>query len=378
MIFRKMISTKFKGFFLLALLICCAMTGMGQNIVLKGEILDSTTKKPVELVNIYLLHNPGIGTVSNEDGRYLIKLEKPDTVVFSHISYRTYLYKPSFQDTADNIFLVRRPENLKEVVIKSNNQKEIQNIISNIRKYRKKNYIVRKPVYYKIFARSWDLSGTRLSEFQEYFLHMYQKLPWPPKLKIVHARAKAFTPKALNDFSNDRPYCLLGVFDDYTLIYLNDFLNVSRLNRFDCSLLRAVDIDHYSCYHIKMARKNKKETWDLFVDKKIYALVKVEFEKEGGKRYKYEDQGAVNFQQVAGKWYLKSSKESIHWDNPSNDIAKRLFVYTRINKEPLTDYKGLMKIDRIHIAKFSSGFNSDFWKNNVVVPIPKQIKAQIK
>ena len=370
--------TKFLRFFLLVLLTCWITTGKGQNIVLKGRILDSTKKNPVEMVNIYLLHNPRIGTVSNEDGRYLIKLEKPDTVIFSHISYRTYLYKPSFQDTSDNIFLVRRSENLKEVVIKSNNQKEIQNIISNIRKYRESNYVVWKPVYYKIFARIWDLSGPRLSKFQEYFLHMYQKFPWPPKLKIVHARAKAFTQKALSDFGDDTPDYLLGVFDDYSLIYLNDFLNVSRLNRFDCSLLRAVDIDHYSCYHIKMVRKNKKETWDLFVDKKTYALVKVEFEKVHDKHHKYEDQGVVNFQRVDGKWYLKSSKESTHWDNLSNDITKRLFVYTRINKEPLTDYKGLMKIDRIHIAKFSSGFNSTFWKNNVVVPLPQQIKSQIK
>ncbi len=349
---------------------------MGQNIVLKGKILDSTTKKPVEMVNIYLLHNPEIGTISNEDGQYFLTMKKPDTVAFSHISYKTYLFKVSIKGINDTIFLVRRPENLKEVVIKANNLEEIRAIISNIRKNIKNNYIGLKKVYYKVFTRVWGMSGKQLSEFQEYFLHLYRGAYFSPKLKIMHARAKAFTPEKIKMFGNARPYLLLGVFDDYTLIYDNDILKVGALSKFDCSLLQEVNIDHCSCYHIRLTRKNKKETWNLFVDKKTYALVKVEYKKN--EYPKSVVNGVINYQQVDGKWYLKSSRVSFWPNSHPNDLTNRLSIYTKMNAESLKGYLGLFKILRIKIAKFSSGFNSDFWKNNVVVPIPKRIKVQIK
>ena len=371
-----MIGTKFIRFFLSATLTCYSMTNMGQNIVLKGKILDSTTKKPVEMVNIYLLHNPTVGTVANEDGQFLLNMKKPDTVVFSHISYNTYFFKPSLKDTDDYIFLVRRPENLKEVVIEANNQEEIRAIISNIRKHRKVNYVGLKRVYYKVFSRIWDMSGNQLSQFQEYFLHLCRGAFFFPKLKILHARAKAFTPKAIKMFGNARPYLLLGVFDDYTLIYNNDFLKENALGKFDCSLLQEVNIGNRSCYHIRLTRKNQKETWNLFVDKKTYALVKVEYKK---KEYpKSVENGVINYQQIGGRWYLKSSRVSFWPENDPNNVSKRLCVYTKINKEPLKGYFSYFKILRIRIKKFSSYFNSNFWKNYVVVPIPEQIKAQIK
>lgn len=366
----------FLRFILLLLFSCWTMISDGQNILLKGRILDSTTKKPVEMVNIYLLHDPWVGTVSNEDGQYFLKIKKSDTIVYSHISYRTYLYNPPLKDTVNDIFLVRRPENLKEVVIKANNQEEISAIISNIRKRRKINYVGLRRVYYKVFTRVWDMSGNRLSEFQEYFLHLCRVTSFFPKLKIIHARAKAFAPKAVSEFGKARPYMLLAVFDDYTLIYNNDFLKVSGLNKFDCSLLQEVNIDRHSCYHIRLIRKNKKETWNLFVDKKTYALVMVEY-----KRNEYSkslESGVINYQQVDGKWYLKSSRVSLRLDSHPNDVSNRLSVYTKMNTEPLKGYLGFFRILKIHITKFSSGFNSAFWKNNMVVPIPWQIEAQIK
>ncbi len=60
-----------------------------------GKILDSETKKPVVFANV-ILKGTSIGTVSNADGEFLIKVPaKSDIQVLeiSHIGYETKLIK---------------------------------------------------------------------------------------------------------------------------------------------------------------------------------------------------------------------------------------------------------------------------------------------
>ncbi len=297
-------------------------------------------------------------------------------MVFSHISYKTCLYKPSLKKSDDNIFLERKSINLKELTIKPDNQDEIKNIISNIRKHFRNNYVIWKPVYYNVFARIWDISDNRLSDFEEYFFHLYQKPPpFLPRYKILHGRAKAFTQEAIRSFGKKKSIFLSAIVDDYSLIYEGDFLKRRESGKFHNSLLHEVVIDHYPCYHIKMVGKDKKEIWNLFVEKSTYALVKIEFNNIQNKG---KDTGVVNFQQVKGKWYLKSSRNSYTLVAYPKDVTNRLCVYSWMNKEPLDGYVGIFRAAGIHLSKFSSGFDSKFWKNNVVIPIPQQIKSQVK
>ncbi len=361
-------------FFYLCLFFFTGYVGMSQNILLKGEITDSMSDKPVEMVNIYLLHNARIGTISNKDGEFYLKIKKPDTVVFSHISYKSYLYYPHSGVNDEKIHLEINVRDLREIVVKSN-RPDIRRIILNFHNRLKYNYVLWKPVFYRVFVRILETSDNHLSIFQEYFLHLYQKFPFLPKFKIIHGRTRAFTKQSIHNFKNEKLVYVAGIVDDLYLLYFDDFLKERKFDKFNHFLLNEVTIDGHHCYHIRMISKNNIEKADLYVDKLTYALVRIKTEtiKDGIK-----DQGIVNFQKIDGKWYLKSSKNSYISSANPNEITERLCVYSLIDKEPLKGYKSVIKITNILLSRYSSDFDSNFWKNKQVVPLPDQIKKQLK
>ncbi len=62
-----------------------------QNITINGKVIDNSTQKPLEYVNIYI-KGTTIGTVSNIEGSFIIKnstIHKNDTLIFSIIGYHT-------------------------------------------------------------------------------------------------------------------------------------------------------------------------------------------------------------------------------------------------------------------------------------------------
>ncbi len=60
-------------------------------IEITGEIRDAETGEPVPYVHI-INENSGMGTVSKENGRFLMKMEKTDTLTFSAIGFEQYLF----------------------------------------------------------------------------------------------------------------------------------------------------------------------------------------------------------------------------------------------------------------------------------------------
>jgi hypothetical protein len=63
-----------------------------------GQVLDEEGK-PIQEVNVVLLGEAGIGTITDEAGRYTMQVpaEKTITVVFTHVSYQED-YKKVFLD----------------------------------------------------------------------------------------------------------------------------------------------------------------------------------------------------------------------------------------------------------------------------------------
>ena len=61
------------------------------SVEISGRIIDAETKAPVPYVHI--IHKAlGKGTVSNSEGRFSIKMNKMDTLVFSAIGFESYAF----------------------------------------------------------------------------------------------------------------------------------------------------------------------------------------------------------------------------------------------------------------------------------------------
>ena len=105
-------------------------------VTVKGKIIDIATKKPIPYTNIYLV-NSNVGTISNNDGEFILKVPQSKTNVPIHISYMGYksqdLTIDQIQMKENVIELTTEVVTLKELVIRSNDpQNLIRSAIHNI------------------------------------------------------------------------------------------------------------------------------------------------------------------------------------------------------------------------------------------------------
>lgn len=92
-----------------------------QNNNLKGQIIDSESKKPLSAAHLLNL-NTVVGTITNEEGLFDIVAQANDTVLVSYLGYASIKLKVTNDLLKGNevvISLEEKPEEVKEVVIKS-------------------------------------------------------------------------------------------------------------------------------------------------------------------------------------------------------------------------------------------------------------------
>lgn len=76
-----------KQFTILLLLLCCSLGAFADDVItVTGNIKDELNQ-PLIGVNITVKNEPGLGTISNVDGNYRIKVESYQVLVFSYIGY---------------------------------------------------------------------------------------------------------------------------------------------------------------------------------------------------------------------------------------------------------------------------------------------------
>lgn len=94
--------------------------------IIKGKVLDQSTKKPIAYANIGIV-NTSVGTISNDDGTFSLKLpeqNKNDSVLFSAIGYgRKNISTQSLVASDLTILMEEKIFRLNEVTIPSNREK---------------------------------------------------------------------------------------------------------------------------------------------------------------------------------------------------------------------------------------------------------------
>jgi CarboxypepD_reg-like domain len=96
--------------------------------VYQGKVIDALTKKPVVFANVYLL-NSSIGTVSNSDGEFILKIpssESDKSIGVSYIGYHNTELKLSELDPEDNVIKLEPTSvQIKEVIIRTSDPTEL-------------------------------------------------------------------------------------------------------------------------------------------------------------------------------------------------------------------------------------------------------------
>ncbi|MHC9087601.1 carboxypeptidase-like regulatory domain-containing protein [Tenacibaculum sp. IMCC1] len=106
-------------FFLIAIVF--SISSIQAQDKLKGQIIDSESKKPLSAAHILNL-NSVVGTITNENGLFDLVAQANDTVLVSYLGYASIKLKVTNDLLKGNevvISLEEKPEEVKEVVIKS-------------------------------------------------------------------------------------------------------------------------------------------------------------------------------------------------------------------------------------------------------------------
>lgn len=105
----------------LLFMICVAVLSMNaqsdKSITIRGTVVDETNET-VPGASIYIKDKPGVGTVSNTDGQFQLKVNKYDVIVVSFLGYKKY-EKRITQDNPAPLSVKLEPDNstLDDVVV---------------------------------------------------------------------------------------------------------------------------------------------------------------------------------------------------------------------------------------------------------------------
>lgn len=88
----------------------------GQNIILKGTVLDEFNE-PVPGANVYVKDKPGVGVITDLDGKFQLKVSMYDVLVVSFVGYENFEHRLTKREESIKVNLKPTSEKLDEVVI---------------------------------------------------------------------------------------------------------------------------------------------------------------------------------------------------------------------------------------------------------------------
>jgi hypothetical protein len=109
---------------------------------IRGKVIDKETQKPVSDV---IIHSSGRISITNDKGEYDFEINRPETVYFRHLSYKSFnIQSNSLQDNGV-VYLTSNVTELDEIVISPNRaksllKKAINNLFVNFQKEKTTTY----------------------------------------------------------------------------------------------------------------------------------------------------------------------------------------------------------------------------------------------
>ncbi|MBN2481084.1 MAG: carboxypeptidase-like regulatory domain-containing protein [Bacteroidales bacterium] len=160
---------------------------------IRGQVFDKLSKLPLQFANIYLA-DKSIGTIANEDGKFLLKLSSEnleDTLKISHMGYKQFTIPVSGQVNTDmKYFLDMDIISIQEVIIRLQSP---LNILQSAMTVIPDNYPL-EPALLTAFYREAVKKGNRYMIVSEAIIEMYKRgyndLLQEDQVKIIKGRKR--------------------------------------------------------------------------------------------------------------------------------------------------------------------------------------------
>ncbi len=410
---------KITGFFLTAMLFYSlfavpVFAQSGQNnrsySVFRGVVLDSTDRHPLVFASVFV-EGTNIGTVTNSDGKFLIKIPgkyKNNRLGISMMGYKTRYLSPEHPVFVKNKILLKPASiNIKEVVIRD---MDPLHLLKAARDKVPENFSC-SPMMMTGFYREWIKKNNSYVSLGEAILDIYKASYDNP---VDFDRVKMY--KGRKGKTAKRMDTLLVKFQGGPLIITQldiaknpgDLLSEEMIYYYDFSPAGIVSVDGRETYKINFSEKEYVEIplyeGTIYLDMKTLAFVGAEIRiprdrldafakymiKKKPPSLKAKLLGAnylIQYRKVGDKWYLNyvrsETKYRFKW-------KKRLFssVYTIVSETAVTDadttkikkprYRERLKVNDIFSEKVGNFEDTDFWGADNIIEPDQSIQKAIK
>lgn len=376
-------------------------------IRIKGIILDEKNNEPLPFCNIALAGYP-IGTISNQNGRFLLKIDpkfKTDTIRISCIGYQPqWIPVSDIQDQDLQIVLQRNTIHLKSIdVIHYSPTQVLDSFFSNIQNNYETDYVLLSTFYREIIRQNGQY--TDISEA----VMEVMKAPYDDEFRDDHVKfVKGRKSSETQPYSQVKlrlkggPYYItqldviknLGSFLDpeYRYLYNYAFVRTTSMNHRE-----TIVIDFKPLSSLRDVLYQGK----LYFDRRTWALCRIEFEMthEGLKEARdlliekepkkmkaipFELSYIVDYQLVGNKWYFYTAKN--FFDIKINDRQNRQktrfnstseIQITRIEKGDIQQFsrRDIFKPNEFITEKIDT-IDANFWQEyNIIEPEDELVEA---
>jgi mRNA-degrading endonuclease HigB of HigAB toxin-antitoxin module len=338
-------------------------------------VVSKDTKKPVCFAHVYLKNNLKTGTITNGDGRFVLRLDgNTDTLLITHIAYEKHkiLINESIGDT---IFLFPKTESISEVTISALTPYSLMvKVIDNL----KRNHFVEQVMYQmygRIVIHNKDKSELHILSEQVTNVY-YNKLGQHPFAQIVKLRIKPFSEIGERYFETMRMISNVTLFSDLSYIFsYNPVFNIRKLKKYyNIEILGETNkLIKIKCSPI--SEKYYKSI--LYIDKITFAISKI---------YEYRSNvvEATSFKRVKNKWYLSSYnskytfKSDTRWLPDTEAVFEEMAFFNISDKDFNSSFYPERQLIARKIEKYVGSWNDDFWENYNYIPLPDWIKQKIE
>lgn len=378
--------------------------------VIRGKVIDQKTEKPLSFASI-LVVNTSIGTVSNNDGEFIIKVPtalKNNDIKISFMGYKTIYVKPGSLKPDMNTFgMDLEVINIKDVIVRSNDpvsliRRALDNVPAN---YGSAPFLC-TAFYRESLMQNRQYAGVAEAVFNIY-KSSYRSYGNDDRLKVFKGR-KSQDVKKMDTLI----FKLQG--GHYVAMLLDlaknpeTFLQEEYFNYFAYQPVTVTNIEGRETYVIDF--EQKRDIQDILYNGRIYldvtslAIKKVDFEisPEGldvADRYLVQKKPmntkvktllakySVDYREINGRWTLNHVHYDVkfkvdkkhHWFSKTYTSTVDLAV-TDKDTVNVTKFKlsESLKPNQIFIDKVNDYYDENFWGNYNIIKPEEPIEEAIK
>jgi len=379
-------------------------------LVYSGKVVDAETKKPVVFANVYL-NGSGIGTVTNSEGEFIIRVPEnyvASQLVITYLGYKNAIVSlKEFTNKEKTIFLEPSPIPIEEIIVRNKDPYElVKAALKNI----KQNYLD-KPERQIGFYREYIKQNRHYVEIAEAVLDIYKssytnELDYD-RIKIFKGR-KSYDVKKMDTvifkFQGGPKTCfLLDVVKNPA-----NLLSQDMINYYEYKLNGLTRINDRDVYIISFNQKERLPfalyQGNLYLDVKTLAIIGIDFKisekaldlavddlvrkKPVGMKINLVSANyLVNYLQSHNKWYLNHVKSELvfncKWDKKlfkSNYVISFEMVVTDRDTMNVEKFKQreTVSISDVLADKVDYFADDNFWGDYNIIKPDENIETAIK